>query len=137
MKTFYNTATFERRAYEDGVDTSKYLPSGFISYAVGQEPQELLDAIAYNSPAQLEAEAKATKQTALANITVTTTNGNTFDGDDTARSDMMSAITSADTLAMTETSWKLSDNSWATVDIAEMREALALSIQAKGSILNG
>jgi len=84
-----------------------------------------------------EAEAKETKQTALANITVTTTNGNTFDGDDIARSDMMSAITSADTLGMTETSWKLSDNSWATVDIAEMREALALSIQAKGVILNG
>jgi len=36
----------ERRAYEDGVDTSKYLPVGFVEYKLGQEPQELLDFLA-------------------------------------------------------------------------------------------
>jgi hypothetical protein len=80
-------------------------------------------------------EAKAAKVKALEELTVTTANGNVFDGDDTARSDMMAAIQASDILGITSSNWKLADNSWKLIELAELKEALALAIQAKGTIL--
>ena len=79
--------------------------------------------------------AKQAKLEALATLTVTTTAGNVFDGDDTARSDMMAAIQASDILGVTSSNWKLADNSWKLIELAELKEALALAIQAKGNIL--
>ena len=75
------------------------------------------------------------KEIALRAITVTTSNGNVFDGDDVARSDMTSAILAADTLQTTEHNWKLANNTWKLISLAELKEASALAIQAKGTIL--
>ena len=82
-------------------------------------------------------EAKQTKLKALSKITVTTSNGNTFDGDHIARGDMNSVLASSSTLEILEIEWKMADNTWVTVGLDEIREALALSILSKGDILRG
>ena len=81
------------------------------------------------------AEFKQAKTNALNSITVTTTNGNTFDGNETARGNMTSAILSSEVIGKTEDTWKLSDNSEALITIGELKEALALSIQEVGRIV--
>ncbi len=81
------------------------------------------------------AEFKQAKTNALNSITVTTTNGNTFDGNETARGNMTSAILSAEVIGKTEDTWKLADNTSAVITISELKEALALSIQEVGRIV--
>ena len=71
----------------------------------------------------------------LQTIKVTTTNGNEFDGNETARNNMLSAITSAEFTGKTEEYWKLADNSTILVQLPELKEALALSIQEVGNIV--
>ncbi len=78
---------------------------------------------------------KQAKADALNSITVTTTNGNTFDGNETARGNMTSAILSAEVIGKTEDTWKLADNTSAVIAITELKEALALSIQEVGRIV--
>ena len=85
--------------------------------------------------AQAKAELKAAKTYTLNSITVTTTNGNTFDGNETARGNMTSAILSAEVIGKTEDTWKLADNTSAVITIVELKEALALSIQEVGRIV--
>ena len=82
-------------------------------------------------------EAKQAKDAALASITVTTANGNTFDGRDIDQQRMMAAILSSDVVGMTETPWKLADDIVVVVSLTELKEALALSIQALGDIILG
>jgi len=79
--------------------------------------------------------AKYVKEDALKSITVTTSNGNTFDGDDVARVDMLNAILASETLGLTEHPWKLANNEWVTIQIEELKEASALAIMRKGEIL--
>ena len=81
------------------------------------------------------AEFKQAKTNALNSITVTTTNGNTFDGNETARGNMTSAILSSEVIGKTEDTWKLADNTSAIITISELKEALALSIQEVGRIV--
>lgn len=71
----------------------------------------------------------------LASITVTTQSGKTFDGNETARTDILSALTTGELIGETQTNWKLADNSVALVTKDELLEALALAIQAKGRIV--
>ena len=85
--------------------------------------------------AQAKIELKAAKGLALNLITVTTTNGNTFDGNETARGNMTSAILSSEVIGKTEDTWKLADNTSAVITITELKEALALSIQEVGRIV--
>ena len=80
-------------------------------------------------------ELKSAKELALNSITVTTKNGNTFDGNETARGNMTSAILSAEVIGKTEDTWKLADNTSAVITISELKEALALSIQEVGRIV--
>ena len=82
-------------------------------------------------------EAKQAKLQALASITVTTQSGKVFDGKDLDQQRMVSAIMSADVVGITETYWKLADNSVAMITLVELKEALALSIQALGVIIMG
>ena len=84
---------------------------------------------------QLQAQAKAEKLQALAAITVTTSSGKVFDGNETARINMLSAIQSATFLNQTQAGWKLADNTVAIVTVDEIKEALALSIQRVGEIV--
>lgn len=71
----------------------------------------------------------------LAAITVTTQSGKTFDGNETARTDILSALTTGELIGETSTNWKLADNSVALVTRDELLEALSLAIQAKGRIV--
>lgn len=80
-------------------------------------------------------EIKQAKLDALSVLTVTTANGNTFDADNVARQDMLSAIEASNTLGLIEKEWKLADNSWKVIQLAELKEASALAIQAKGAVL--
>jgi hypothetical protein len=50
---------------------------------------------------------------------------------------MTSAILSAGALNITQTQWKLADNTIATISLDELKEALALSIQAVSQIILG
>ena len=75
------------------------------------------------------------KNVRLNSIVVTTTNGNVFDGNETARNNMISAIVSAELINKTEEYWKLADNSTKLVSLDELKEALALSIQEVGNIV--
>ncbi len=79
--------------------------------------------------------AKKAKIQALQEIIVTTASGKQFDGNETARNNMMSAIMSADLLGHTTANWKLADNTIAQVTVSEVREALALAIQRVGAIV--
>ena len=72
------------------------------------------------------------KQELLNSIIVTTQSGKTFDGHETARNNMMSAIMSAGNQVSTD--WKLADNTKVNVTLDELKEALSLSIQAAGQI---
>ena len=84
--------------------------------------------------AQTKIELKVAKELALNSITVTV-NGNSFDGNETARGNMTSAILSAEVIGKTEDTWKLADNTSAVITITELKEALALSIQEVGRIV--
>ena len=86
---------------------------------------------------QLESEAKQAKELALSSIKVSTQSGKVFDGKDLDQQRMMSAIMSADVVGITETYWKLADNSVELITLLELKEALALSIQALGAIIMG
>ena len=68
--------------------------------------------------------------TSIDSLTVTTTAGNTFDATLTARQNMADGILASETLAMTQTTWRLADNSEVMIDIVELREAHALALQA-------
>jgi len=81
--------------------------------------------------------AKATKQEALATLTVTTNLGNTFDGNETARNNMLSAIQASTFTGTTTTNWRMADNAVVSVSLDELKEALTLSIQAVGVIVAG
>jgi len=82
-------------------------------------------------------EQKAQKLKALKELTVTTEAGNTFDADDQSRANMNEAITAAAVLGLTESPWKLHDNSVVTISVDEIKEALALGIVEKGAIVLG
>ena len=130
MKTFYK---IENNQLQVGQGT--VIPDGFIEYTVGQEPDELKEALALEAIEQARVELKQAKEVAKASIKVTTSNGNVFDGNMESRVNMQNVITASEILGQTTADWKLADNSVVTVDIAEIKEALALSIQECGRIV--
>lgn len=79
--------------------------------------------------------ARVARDAAVASITVTTTAGNTFDGDEASQSRMERSITSLTSgFNGTTKSWKLADNSVITVDVNELKEALTLASLAQDAI---
>lgn len=86
-----------------------------------------------NPPKTAEEIAAAEKQAIteqLASLTVTTNAGHAFDAYTQARQDMADAILASATLNITETVWRLADNSEVTISLEELKEAHALAIQA-------
>lgn len=85
--------------------------------------------VGYVSPVEL---AKAERAQAVAGIKVTTTAGNTFDGDEDAQSRMARAVL---VLGESESvSWVLADNTVTLVGKAELQEALRLAGEAMSAI---
>ncbi len=79
-------------------------------------------------------EAKIAKDLALSNLTITTSNGNVFDAREKDVPLMSGAIQAAETLGLTSHLWKLNNDSVIDITIGELKEALALTMQAIGSI---
>lgn len=96
-----------------------------------------IEAHLYPQPSndQLEEIAKNVKANNLSNITVTTQSGKTFDGNETARGDMLVALTVGEWINETQTYWKMANNDTLLVTKDELQEALTLAIQAKGRIV--
>lgn len=80
-------------------------------------------------------QSQLSKAELLNSITVTTQSGKTFDGNETARTDMLSALQAGELLGETQTNWKLADNTVALVTRDELLEALSLAMQEKGRIV--
>lgn len=78
--------------------------------------------------------AKAARQAMVDAITVTTEWDNVFQGDEASQDRMARAIIAMETSGVTEKEWVLADNTTATVTLDELREALALSVQAQDAV---
>ena len=100
--------------------------------AEGNEPEAEFNA--EELEAQRLAELKIAKTDALTKIVVDV-DGKSFDGNETARLNMVSAIQASDLLGISDNAWKLADNTVATVTVDDLKQALALSIQEVGRIV--
>lgn len=69
-------------------------------------------------------------------LTVTTASGNVFDADETSQTRMTRVLAAADAIGQPDAawSWVLADNTVATITASEMREALALAMQAQSDL---
>jgi len=82
-------------------------------------------------------DAKQAKVEALATLVITTSFGNTFDGNETARNNMLSAIQASTFTGTTTANWRMANNTVVSVTLDELKEALTLAIQAVGVIVVG
>lgn len=87
---------------------------------------------------ELEAQAKQlaeiSKNEVLATLTVEV-DGLVFDANETARSNMMAAILSAELIGKTADEWKVADDSTELITLAQLKIALARAIQRVGEIV--
>ena len=79
------------------------------------------------------AAAKKIRDAAVAKIKVTV-NGKVFDGDEVSQSRLTRAITAAEAQGIAAQSWKLADNTWVEVTVAELKQALAAAFQAQSEL---
>ena len=77
---------------------------------------------------------KAQRAAAVAAITVTTSTGNTFNGDEVSQDRMARGILGLQAAGAPGVTWVLADNTATTVTVAELGEALALSGAAQAAI---
>lgn len=74
------------------------------------------------------------KKTLVSRLKVTITSGKVFDGNEISQDRMVRAIQIAAITGLTETQWKLADNTIVTVSLDELKEALALAGQEMSRI---
>lgn len=86
------------------------------------------------TPEEILAEKKRQRQAIVDAITVTVSSGKVFDGNEEAQSRMSRAIMSAETADIPSTTWVLANNVPTVVTLAELKEALVLSMQAMGAV---
>lgn len=79
---------------------------------------------------------KTVRANLMDTLTVTTASGKVFDADETSQTRMTRVLAAADAIGQPDASWSwvLADNTAATITVAEMREALALAMQAQSDI---
>ena len=111
------------------IDDEKLIEEAMNNFTMPS--QEELDKINLDN---LKVELKSAKLIALDNIVVDV-DGKLFDGNETARLNSMSAIQASELIRLNETGWKLADNTAVLVNLAELKMALALSIQEVGRIV--
>lgn len=87
--------------------------------------------VGYVAPRDL---AKQTREQSVSRIQVTTTAGNTFDGDETSQTRMARAIIGLSTGLAPSVNWVLADNSVIQATGAELTEALVLAGQAQADL---
>jgi len=78
---------------------------------------------------------KAIREEAVTKLTVQIESGKSFDANKEARINIISAILSSEFLDVTETPWKLSNNTIATVTLDELKEANALALAKFGNTI--
>ena len=111
------------------IDDEKLIEEAMNNFTMPS--QEELDKINLDN---LKVELKSAKKIALDNIVVDV-DGKLFDGNETARLNIMSAIQASELFTLNETGWKLADNTAVLVNLAELKMALALSIEEVGRIV--
>jgi hypothetical protein len=77
---------------------------------------------------------KAVRAAKMESLTVTTSSGKVFDADEVSQTRMTRALQTSGFAGQTQTPWVLADNSVANVTADEMREALALAMQAQAAL---
>lgn len=70
-------------------------------------------------------------------LTVTTSTGKTFDANDAARLNMLSAIQASLDSEIIETEWLMADNTVQLITLAELKEAQTLAIELVGGMKTG
>ena len=118
------------------------MPEDFTSIGDGPTREAVLSWLAKGnvpedyviSPEQILAEKKRERQRIVDAITVTTSTGKVFDGNEDAQSRMGRAIQTAQIANIPSTTWVLANNVPTTVTLAELQEALVLSMQAMGAV---
>ena len=83
---------------------------------------------------EIIAEKKRQRQATVDSIQVETSTGKTFDGDETSQGRMARAILTAQIAGITQTTWVLANNVPTLITLAELQEALALSMQAQAAV---
>ena len=83
---------------------------------------------------EIIAEKKRQRQVIVDAIQVTTTSGKVFDGNEEAQTRMSRAIQVAEIAGIELTTWVLANNVPTVVNLAELKEALVLSMQAMGAV---
>lgn len=78
---------------------------------------------------------KLNRDNAIAELTVTTDTGLSFNADERSQERMARAILVAQTTGQTATVWRLADNSEVEVTLAELKEALQLAVQALANLI--
>lgn len=86
------------------------------------------------TPEQILAEKKRQRQAIVDAITVTTSTGKIFDGNERAQTHISNAIHAGEIGGINSTTWVLANNVPTVVTLAELQEALVLSIQAMGAV---
>lgn len=86
------------------------------------------------TPQQLRAEARAARTVAVAAITVTTSTGKVFDGDEISQTRMARAIIGLQAAGVPTITWTLANNSITAVTLAELTEALILAGQRQAEL---
>lgn len=69
------------------------------------------------------------------NLTVTSSNGNVFDADKTARQNIADAILASDSTGITNVTWRLANNTEVSVDITELKEVQVLALKAYANLI--
>lgn len=87
-----------------------------------------------NTTADPATYAKAVRNQKLLTLKITTAAGKIFDADETSQNRMARAIQTAEIAGLTETHWTIADNTSPLVTLAELREALALAMQAQAGL---
>ncbi len=120
--------------YSDG--KSRFVPIEHHEYkqwlSEGNIPEPEFTQAELEAKVQMEAKAERLKQ--LEVLTVTTTNGNTFDANNQARLDMSNGIQVSEILNVTQTVWRMADDTEVLIDVAELKEALAKALQAYATL---
>lgn len=83
---------------------------------------------------QILAAKKAERQAIVDAIVVTVSTGKIFDGNEEAQSRMSRAIQTAEIANIPSTTWVLANNVPTVVTLAELKDALVLSMQAMGAV---
>lgn len=113
---------------------SEYTDSSGVLHTIQeQEAVAIANANALTTALARET-AKQARQVAVENIAVTTSAGNTFDGDEISQTRMARAILVLSSGAASEVPWTLADNTVVSVTAAELTEALALAGVAQSAL---